>query len=123
MTKGVFMKQERRKRTRVPLHIDVSVLLRGEAIPVQTLNISLTGILCTSKQLFQKDAPCKVIITLNKDFHISIDSKILRIGREETAISFTSMDEDSFSHLKKLMQYNMGNADRIDDELRNPAFD
>jgi hypothetical protein len=117
------MKQERRKRTRVPLHIDVSVLLQGEVVQLQTLNISLTGILCTSNGRFQKDVPCNVIIRLNKDLQISIDSKVLRVGKDETAISFTSMDEESFSHLKKLMQYNMGNADRIDEELRYPAFE
>jgi len=117
------MDQERRKRTRVPIHVDVSVLLRGEVIQLQALNISLTGILCTSDPLFRKDDPCKVIITLNKDFQISIDSKILRVGQKETAISYISMDEESFSHLRKLMQYNAGDADRIDEELRYPAFD
>lgn len=116
------MTQERRKRSRVPLHFDVSVLFQGELIQLQTLNISLTGILCTSNKLFQKDVPCKVIIRLSADFQISIDSKILRVGTDETAISFTSMDEESFSHLKKLMQYNIGNADRVDEELRYPAF-
>ena len=117
------MKQERRKHTRVPLHIDVSVLLQEEVIQVQTLNISLTGILCSSNEVFQNDVPCKVIIRLNKDFQISIDSKILRVGKEGTAISFTSMDEESFSHLKKLIQYNMADADRIDEELRYPPFE
>ena len=117
------MDQERRKRTRVPINIEVGVLLKGEVIQLQALNISLTGILCTSDRLFQKDDQCKVIITLNMDFQITIDSKILRVGKKETAISFISMDEESFSHLRKIMQFNMGDADRIDGELRYPAFD
>jgi len=117
------MEQERRKRTRVPIHVDVSILLKGEVIRLRALNISLTGILCTSDPLFRKDDPCKVIITLNKDFQITIDSKILRVGKKETAVSFMSMDEESFSHLRKLMQFNIGDADRIDGELRYPAFD
>jgi hypothetical protein len=33
-----------------------------------------------------------------------------------------SMDDESFVHLKKLMQFNMGNAERVDAELRRPAF-
>lgn len=117
------MDQERRKRTRVPIHIAVSVSLKGEEIKLQTFNISLTGILCASHALFQKDDPCKVIITLNKDARISVDSKILRIDQQETAISFISMDDESFFHLKKLMQYNIGDAEIIDNELRQPAFD
>jgi PilZ domain len=115
--------QERRRRLRVPIHIDVSVLLQGEVIQqLQTLNVSLTGILCTSNPRFQKDDLCTVIITLNKEFQISIDSKILRVEQKETAISFISMDDESFVHLKRMLQYNIGDAERIDEELRHPAF-
>ncbi len=117
------MDQERRKRTRVPIHIEVSVLLKGEMIKLQALNISLTGILCTSDPLFRNDDLCKVIITLNKNLQVAVDSKILRVGQKETAISFISMDEESFTHLRKLMQFNIGDADLIDEELRYPAFD
>jgi hypothetical protein len=117
------MDQERRKRTRVPTHVDVGILLKGEMIQLQAINISLTGILCTSDSHFRKDDLCKVIITLNKDFQITIDSKILRVGKKETAISFISMDEESFSHLRKMMQFNLGDADQIDGELQFPAFE
>ena len=118
------MDQEKRKRSRVPIHIDVSVLLHGEVIQLQTqsLNVSLTGILCTSNPRFQKDDLCTVIITLNKEFQISIASKFLRVEQKETAISFISMDDESFVHLKRMLQYNIGDAERIDEELRHPAF-
>ncbi|MCX5845596.1 MAG: PilZ domain-containing protein [Deltaproteobacteria bacterium] len=117
------MDQERRRRLRVPMHIDVSVLLQGDVIQLQTLNVSLTGILCTSSNpRFQKDDLCTVIITLNKEFQISIDSKILRVEQKETAISFISTDDESFVHLKRMLQYNIGDAERIDEELRHPAF-
>jgi hypothetical protein len=37
-------------------------------------------------------------------------------------LKFISMDDESFVHLKKLMQFNMGNAERVDAELGRPAF-
>jgi PilZ domain len=122
LTGGVSMVKERRRRTRVPIQIDVDVLLKGEVIKLKSFNISLTGLLCTSNPLFQIDKPCKVIITLSEDSRISIDAKIVRVGEKETAIKFISMDDESFVHLKKLVQYNMGNAERVDAELRRPAF-
>lgn len=112
------MDQEKRKRTRVPVHFDVAVTVHGKTIQVQIINISLTGILCTSNPLFQANDACKVIISLSDDLKIAIDSKILRIGEGETAISFTAMDEESFFHLKRLVQYNTDDADRIEKELR-----
>ena len=112
------MSQEKRKRTRVSVHFDVTVALGEEIIQVRIINISLTGILCYSSPLFRKDAACQVVIALTEDLKISIDSNILRVGKQETAISFIAMDEESFAHLKKLIEYNTGDADLIEKDLR-----
>jgi hypothetical protein len=117
------MVQEKRKRMRVPVHFEVSVKLGGKLTKVKILNISLTGILCTSNRLFQPDAACQVIISLRDDLKITIDSKILRVGEQETAISFVAMDEESFAHLRRIVEYNSGDADRIEKEFRLKAFD
>jgi hypothetical protein len=93
------MDQERRNRQRVSVHFDVVIMIGEEIIQVQILNISLTGILCTSHPLFQRDAACKVRISLSDNQQITINSKILRIGEQGTAISFVEMDEESFVHL------------------------
>jgi hypothetical protein len=118
-----IMDHEKRNRERVPVQFDVGIVLGKELIKVQIINISLTGILCTSSSLFQKDAPCKVVISLRDDLRITVDAKILRVGKQETAISFTAMDEESFAHLKRVVQYNAGDADRIDREFQRKAFD
>ena len=87
------MIKERRRRTRVPIQIDVDVLLKGVIIKLKSFNISLVGILCTSDPLFRLDEPCTVIISLGGDFQISIDAKIVRLREKETAIKFTSLDD------------------------------
>ena len=117
------MDGEKRKRSRVPVQFDVGIVLGEELIKVQIINISLTGILCTSNRLFQKDALCKAIISLRDDLRITVDAKILRVGERETAINFIAMDEESFAHLKRVVQYNTGDADRIDKEFQRKAFD
>jgi hypothetical protein len=122
VTEGVSMVKERRRRTRVPIQIDVDVLLKGKVIKLKSFNISLVGVLCISNPLFLMDEPCTVIIALGGDLQISIEARIVRVGEKETAIKFISMDHESFVHLKKLIQYNTGNAERVDAELRRPAF-
>lgn len=117
------MNEKKRMRTRVPLHINVSISIGEEVIRSEALNISLNGLLCKFNPLFQKNALCKVIVSLSDDLQIVVDSKISRVGERETAIRFISMDEESFIHLRKLVQYNVGNADRIDKELHKKAFD
>src|SRR5512138_1453446 len=117
------MDQEKRKRLRVPFQLDVGIRVGEELIKVQIINISLTGILCTSNRLFRKDAFCRVVISLREDLQIAVDAKILRVGERETAVSFISMDEESFAHLKRIVQYNADDADRIDEEFQQKAFD
>jgi hypothetical protein len=47
----------------------------------------------------------------------------LRTAEEGTAIAFTSIDEESFFHLKKLIQFHSDDADEIEAELLKPAFE
>jgi hypothetical protein len=39
-----------------------------------------------------------------------------------STLKFVSMDDESFVRLNKLIHYNMGNAERVDAELRCPAL-
>lgn len=118
------MNQELRKRTRVSVHFEIGVLLADEAMPVTTeiINLSMTGVLCATKPLFKKGDACRVTLNLSDDSTVEIDSVILRVGRQNTAISFTAMDEDSFSLLRKIIQYNTEDADAVDRELLTDAF-
>jgi hypothetical protein len=117
------MAEERRKRTRIPAGFDISIVCGRDKIKVKTLNISLTGISCTGNPRFQVNEPCEIILTLNPDARLVIAGKILRVDEKDAIIAFVSMDEDTFYHLKKLMQYNAANPDKIEKELADPAFD
>lgn len=116
------MTEERRKRTRVPVAFDVEVIFQNKKIKVQTFNISLTGISCTGNPRFKANEPCEVILTLDENVSLKIAGKILRAGEKEVIITFLSMDEDTFYHLKKIMEFNAADADAIDEELNKPAF-
>lgn len=116
------MKKERRKRTRVPIGFDITILFQQKKINVQTMNISLTGISCTNSPLFSAGEECAVILNLDLETSLTIQGKILRVADKEAIISFLSMEEDTFYHLKRLLQYNTADPDTIDDELKDPAF-
>lgn len=116
------MIKERRKRTRVSLGFDITILVKQQKIKVQTINVSLTGISCMSSPLFSTGEECAVLLSLNPETSLTIQGKILRVGDREAIISFQSMNEDTFYHLKRLLQYNAADPDTIDDELKDPAF-
>jgi len=116
------MARERRKRTRIPAGFDINIVYKRKKIKVRTINISLTGICCTNDPSFCANELCKVIFSLDLATNLTIKGKILRIDESEAIIAFVAMDEDTFCHLKKLMQYNCADPDRIEKELTAPAF-
>jgi len=116
------MNDERRKRTRVPVQFEMMIRCGETEHRAEMINLSLTGVLCVTAPHFQKNASCEVRITLNEETKIDLAGTILRVGADETAISFTSMDEESFFHLKRIMEFNADDADKIDREMTVPAF-
>lgn len=116
------MVNERRKRTRVPVAFDISILFQREKIQVKTFNISLTGISCTNDRRFRANEHCEVILSLNPETVLNIEGKILRLDEKEAIIAFLSMDEDAFYHLKRIVEYNAGDAEEIEKEIKTPAF-
>ena len=111
------MKKERRRHTRVPVGFEVFVKIKRKAIPVKTLNLSMRGMRCSSDPLFADGASCTVVFALSSAIKLRINATILRASARQTGIHFESMDEDSFFHLKRLVQFNTKNPDTIDREL------
>ena len=111
------MVRERRQHTRVPVMFDAFIRIKRRKIPVTTLNVSMRGMKCSGHELFSKGASCTVEFVLAAGVRFLISATIVRATKRAAALYFTSMDEDAFSHLKRLVQLNAGNPDKIDREL------
>ena len=116
------MIKERRIRTRVPVSFDLNIVVKGEKINVQTNNISMTGVNFISPHQFMAGESCTIDLYLNQEAHLSIEAKILRSKNQETIASFLEINEESFYHLKRLLQFNASDSDQIEKELDKPAF-
>ena len=112
----------KRKRTRVAAHFEVTVTLDESSFLVETINLSLTGLLCVTNPHFRLDTSCHIRIKLADNVVINLKGKILRTDGRETAISFSSMDEESYFHLKRIIELNATDADAIEKETVTPAF-
>jgi hypothetical protein len=116
------MDQDPRRRTRIPIELTVHVRVKGEQVTISSRNLSLKGLLCAPDPRLTLGAQCRVTLRLAPDVQINVQGTIIRSDRQEAAIDFLNMDEDSFTHLKKIVEYNTDDADRIDEELLRPAF-
>jgi len=106
----------------VPVQFEAAVRVQDELIRVETENISLNGMLCRPDRRFKAEDRGEARIVLGPEAVIHAEIRILRSDEEGMAIAFTAVEEDSFFHLKKLVQYNTEDADIIDGELRKAGF-
>jgi len=58
------MAPERRKRTRVKFNFETTVTVDNREVKVQSHNLSLKGMLCSSDSIFQEDQVCRVTLNL-----------------------------------------------------------
>jgi hypothetical protein len=116
------MEQEQRRRTRVPIQLEATLVVGDQEMAVKSQNLSLKGLLCTVDRPLRPGQRCSVKLKLTPGVQVLVQGEVLRAGAEGMAIDFLEMDEQSFVHLKKIVEYNAGDADQIDDELLKPAF-
>jgi len=114
------MPTDQRTRTRVPVRFEVAVIARGHKVDVETWDLSLRGMKCGAHKLFQVNDPCDVMFILGPHVRFKVSGTVVRATPREAAIYFSSMDEESFYHLKKIIQYNTDDPDKIDSELSQP---
>ncbi|MBI9109853.1 PilZ domain-containing protein [Maridesulfovibrio ferrireducens] len=117
------MEQNKRRRTRIDVEFTVQLNKNGFSAIAETQNLSLKGILCTGVEGFAVGEKCEVLITLSEEIVIRIEGKVVRSDDSGLAVDFILLDEESFTHLHRVIQYNSTDADVIDGELTLPAFD
>ena len=112
-----------RKRSRVDVSFSIQAQCSERSLQLQTENISLKGVLCFPNPGLDMGDVCELVITLDANAKIDVQSKVVRADRERLAFDFLKMDEESFHHLYNLVRLNSEDAESIEDELRFPAYD
>ena len=114
------MGQERRINTRVAAMFDARIIIDRQEVPVKTWNLSLRGMECATDSRFHEGNTCTVQFILSPEVQFLVQGEFVRVSPRETGIYFKTMDENSFFHLKRLVQYNAQDPDMIDDECAAP---
>lgn len=106
-------KDERRKYSRVAFSTDIMVYLQVGSKTVEakgdSKDLSLKGIFVRTDDQFALDTTCEVQIYLTgsiDEIVLKINGRVARIGEGGVGIIFDSMDVDTYSHLKNIVNYN-----------------
>ena len=114
------MSQEKRRFTRVSFDSDCYLLDGDVSTPGNLLDISLKGALISLQDvdIYQPDKTCGLKIALyGSTIEMTVDVRMVHQQAERIGLQFISIDVDSLTHLRKLIELNMGDAEKTLKEL------
>jgi len=111
--------EERRRFSRIPFRAEVTLFQGQQRWTCQMLDLSLKG------ALLEKPNGCELItgevalITLGLDDGCVIEMHVDLVHQENSHLGFScrTIDLDSLSHLRRLIELNLGDSEAADREI------
>jgi len=115
--------QEQRRFQRVPFHAWVELLQNGQTRSARLLDVSLKGLLLEAPEdtLIDPDQPVRASIQLEGDATITMHARLSHRQGLQLGFKCEIIDVDSISHLRRLIELNLGDAKAAERELSELA--
>jgi len=111
---------EKRRFTRVPYKLEAMLIQGKDRLPVIIKNISIKGVFLAVKGIFEAGQP---VVLEFKGYHpegeelVEISGTVKHLDIDGIGMKFDSMDLETFDIIKNIVSYQIGDADKILDEL------
>ena len=113
------MNEERRRFRRIDFDARVEIAQGDKNWQAQLLDISLKGLLLAKMGPYQLQPtlPLLVKIILSDQTSIAMSAHVVHQTLEQLHVACVTIDIDSISHLRRLIELNIGDANAADREL------
>jgi hypothetical protein len=110
---------DRRRFRRIAFDARTTIAQNGWNSPVQLVDLSLKGLLVQRPDDWQGDRaqPFDVDIRLDPQAHIKMQVKLAHDDHGQLGFVCEQIDLDSISHLRRLIELNLGDEDELHREL------
>ena len=115
---------ERRKFTRIPFDASARIQCAAGTFDSEIIDISLKGALLKRPKdlVLAQGEPAQVVIYgSNNSFTISISAIIEHLEDEALGLEYSEIDIDSATHLRRLIELNLGDENLLNRELAELA--
>jgi hypothetical protein len=112
--------QEKRHFSRFHIDGSTALIIDGQNYPAELLDISLNGALCNqpSTATLEIGVKCTLSTTLsNSDITITMQGHVVHHSTQNLGIHCEYIDLDSITHLKRLVELNLGDEAILEREL------
>ena len=114
--------EEKRRFTRIIFTTPASLEVNGQMFPTKLIDLSLKGALIEVPQSSELNvgAACNLSFALGEaDINIEFDGEVTHIEEKAIGIMCQKMELESASHLKRLIELNVGSEDLLHRNLEN----
>lgn len=113
------MPYERRHFTRVLFEAPALLTTGNGTFEVHVLDLSLKGALVQvpAGVTLPSRAPCQLIVPLAADKHIAMSAEVAHVGGTHFGLLCCSMDLDSVTHLRRLIELQLGDPALLERDL------
>ncbi|MGS0753419.1 PilZ domain-containing protein [Roseateles sp. GG27B] len=120
MPKELAINTERRQFSRVNFDVEAELITTQEHLSVQVLDLSLKGALLRLPDpcIVALGSPCLLKVLLgDKESRISIAGEVAHVEGNQAGVLCRSIDIESITHLRRLIEMNLGDANLVEREL------
>ncbi|MDR3300590.1 MAG: PilZ domain-containing protein [Candidatus Accumulibacter sp.] len=114
------MNQERRKYFRITFHTPATLTFPDRTFEVEVLDLSLKGALVVlpAEITVTDQALCKLSVPLDETrTGITMKTRVVHLEDRRVGLRCLSIDLDSVTHLRRLVELNLGDPSLLDREL------
>ena len=112
--------ENRRQFTRILFSIKAEVKIEGNSYPVSIHDISLNGALVTaidSEESLKGKVGTLQFLLSDKESEVTMSVAIVHEEEHETGLQCNAIDIDSVTHLRRLVELNLGDSKQLNKEL------
>ena len=114
------MTENRRNFSRVDFQAQTTLLIKGRKIDSKLVDLSLQGALVETEMALplENGDVCDIEFTLNNGtIVLNIKAKLVYGNNANYGFKFSEIDLDTLTHLRRLIELNLGDSDQIRKEL------
>lgn len=112
--------EDRRQFTRILFSISAEIEVEDKTYPVSIHDISLNGALVTaidSKHSLKGKIGLLHFLLSDNESEVTMNITIVHEEENETGLQCNAIDIDSVTHLRRLIELNLGDSEQINKEL------
>ncbi|MFZ5621619.1 MAG: FHA domain-containing protein [Pseudomonadota bacterium] len=116
---GAAATEGQRRFTRIPFDAEAVLERDGRECPCTVVDLSLKGALIERPEAWEgtKGEDCTLVLALGEDAQIRMDAKVAHIEEGQIGLSCRDIDLDSITHLRRLVELNLGDPALLEREL------